>query len=82
MAAANQPSGAGFVYHRSGSAKREPPGSSGLVVRSSHPEQSSQTGLVAGVRGMGGTMTIERSEEEKSKHPDRINLDRKSLHGN
>ena len=40
-------------------------------------------GLV-GVRGQGagGSMTMERSEDEKSKFPDRINLDRKGLHGN
>lgn len=39
-------------------------------------------GLAAGVRGMGGAITMERSEDEKLKYPDRINLDRKGLHGN
>lgn len=38
---------------------------------------------LGGVRGQGagGSMTMERSEDEKSKFPDRINLDRKGLHG-
>ena len=38
-------------------------------------------GLAAGVRGLSGAVTMERSEDEKQKFPDRINLDRKGLHG-
>ena len=38
-------------------------------------------GLQAGVRGLSGAITVERSVDEKSKYPDRINLDRKGLHG-
>ena len=37
--------------------------------------------LAAGVRGLSGAITMERSEHEKLKYPDRINLDRKGLHG-
>ncbi len=37
--------------------------------------------LSEGVRGTGGAITMERSEDEKLKYPDRINLDRKGLHG-
>lgn len=37
--------------------------------------------LEGGVRGMSGAITMERSEDEKLKFPDRINLDRKGLHG-
>ena len=38
-------------------------------------------GLAAGVRGLSGAVTVERTEDEKLKYPDRINLDRKGLHG-
>ena len=37
--------------------------------------------LSAGVRGHGNAVTMERSEEERQKFPDRINLDRKGLQG-
>ena len=37
--------------------------------------------LSAGVRGRGNAVTMERSEEERQKYPDRINLDRKGLQG-
>ncbi len=36
--------------------------------------------FVGGVRGNNGAIKMERSEYEKSKYPDRINLDRKGLH--
>ncbi len=39
------------------------------------------TTLSTGVRGTGGAITMERSEDEKMKYPDRINLDRKGLYG-
>ena len=37
-------------------------------------------GLSAGVRGLSGANTMERSEHERLKYPDRINLDKKGLH--
>ena len=37
-------------------------------------------GLSAGVRGLSGAITMERSEHERLKYPDRINLDKKGLH--
>ena len=36
--------------------------------------------FVGGVRGMSGAIKMERSEHERAKYPDRINLDRKGLH--
>ena len=60
----------GFMYRRPPST--EPPRT--LFEPSAAP-------LAAGVRGHGGSITMERTEEEKDKFPDRINLDRKGLHG-
>jgi hypothetical protein len=40
----------------------------------------SRSGLSAGVRGLSGAITMERSEHERLKYPDRINLDKKGLH--
>ncbi len=57
--------------------------SSGYMYRrppSSDPQQQQPPTLAAGVRGHGGSITMERSEDEKLKFPDRINLDRKGLH--
>ena len=49
---------------------------------SASPSMGSDRGpLAAGVRGLSGAITMERSEHEKLKYPDRINLDRKGLHG-
>ncbi len=61
------------------------PSSAGSVVYRRVSSSSSTSGvadgsLSAGVRG-GGAVTMERTEEEKQKYPDRINLDRKGLHG-
>ena len=43
---------------------------------------SARGGLSAGVRGLSGAITMERSEHERLKYPDRINLDKKGLHSN
>ncbi len=42
--------------------------------------RSARGGLSAGVRGLSGAITMERSEHERLKYPDRINLDKKGLH--
>ena len=71
-------------------------GGSSLVYKMASPSPSSAPGgastscsgltglsstLSAGVRGHGNAVTMERSEEERQKFPDRINLDRKGLQG-
>ena len=53
-----------------------------LAGESSSASASDRGSLAAGVRGLSGAITMERSEHEKLKYPDRINLDRKGLHGN
>ncbi len=47
------------------------------------PAQAPTQSLSEGVRGTGagGAVTMERSDDERQKYPDRINLDRKGLHG-
>ena len=52
-----------------------------LAGESSSALASDRGSLAAGVRGLSGAITMERSEHEKLKYPDRINLDRKGLHG-
>ena len=52
-----------------------------LAGESSSASASDRGSLAAGVRGLSGAITMERSEHEKLKYPDRINLDRKGLHG-
>ncbi len=64
----------------SGQAKSLPRPSSAHSLRAA--VEGDDVGLVAGVRGLSGSVTMERSEDEKLKFPDRINLDRKGLHGN
>jgi hypothetical protein len=67
--ALNQTSGHGIIYRRS------------PTVEMGSSAHSNHGGLAAGVRGLSGAVTMERSEDEKLKYPDRINLDRKGLHG-
>ena len=71
--------GSNLVY------KRATPSPSPSVGGSASPSGLGLTGLsstlTAGVRGHGNAVTMERSEEERQKFPDRINLDRKGLQG-
>ena len=71
--------GSSLVYRRASPSPSPTPG------RSSSSGGGGLTGLSsslsAGVRGRGNAVTMERSEEERQKYPDRINLDRKGLQG-
>ena len=56
--------------------------SNSLTGESSSASRVKVNGMfVGGVRGMSGAIKMERSEHERAKYPDRINLDRKGLHG-
>ena len=56
--------------------------SNSLTGESSSASRVKVNGMfVGGVRGMSGAIKMERSEHERDKYPDRINLDRKGLHG-
>lgn len=56
--------------------------SNSLTGESSSASRVIMNGMfVGGVRGMSGAIKMERSEHERAKYPDRINLDRKGLHG-
>ena len=67
-------SGSGSLVYRRAPHTPTPPSSGSSLAGSS-------SSLSAGVRGHGNAVTMERSEEERQKYPDRINLDRKGLHG-
>ena len=55
--------------------------SNSLTGESSSASRVKVNGMfVGGVRGMSGAIKMERSEHERAKYPDRINLDRKGLH--
>ena len=55
--------------------------SNSLTGESSSASRVKVNGMfVGGVRGMSGAIKMERSEYERAKYPDRINLDRKGLH--
>ena len=75
--------GSSLVYKMASPSPSSAPG--GGPPSSAASTSSGLTGLSstlsAGVRGHGNAVTMERSEEERQKFPDRINLDRKGLQG-
>ena len=74
-------SGSGSLVYRRAPHSPTPPSSGSSKLAGSSSSLSSLSSLSAGVRGHGNAVTMERSEEERQKYPDRINLDRKGLHG-
>ena len=71
--------GSSLVYKMASPSPSSAPGGGGPSSGSGLTGLSST--LSAGVRGHGNAVTMERSEEERQKFPDRINLDRKGLQG-
>ena len=72
--------GSSLVYKMASPSPSAPGGGPSASSTSSGLTGLSST-LSAGVRGHGNAVTMERSEEERQKFPDRINLDRKGLQG-
>ena len=73
--------GSSLVYKMASPSPSSAPGGGPSSASTSSGLTGLSSTLSAGVRGHGNAVTMERSEEERQKFPDRINLDRKGLQG-